>query len=131
MYRLRAPADARVLDLVHDLLARFWTDHAGMPLGHRARFDTAVAEIAANVVEHTRAVAALTLEIRGLPDRVEAALEDDGEPVVVDLDDVRMPPAGHERGRGLALARAAVDDVRYERRGDANHWYLALRRPDG
>ena len=39
-----------------------------------------------------------------------------------------MPDTGSEAGRGLALARIALDDLSYERVGAHNEWTMIRRR---
>jgi serine/threonine-protein kinase RsbW len=113
---------------VHDLLARLWVDEPGIGEPVRLRFETAVAEIAANIAQHAAASGARVLELRlrGLPDRVEAVFEDDGGPVAPGPGG--WPPDDAERGRGLELVRAAVDALRYERDGGRNRWVVVLTR---
>ncbi len=125
---LRAPAGPEALGPVHDLLARLWADELGVGETVRLRFETAVAEIAANIAEHAAAAGAreLELRLRGLPDRLEAVFEDDGGPVAPGPGG--WPPDDAERGRGLELVRAAVDALRYERDGARNRWVVVLAR---
>ena len=125
---LRAPARPESLGPVHDLLAALWAGEDGVGDAARTRFETAVAEIAANIVEHAAASGArrLELRLRGLPDRVEAVFEDDGGPVTAGPRG--WPPDDAERGRGLELARAAADALHYERDGDLNRWVVVLTR---
>ena len=137
---LRVGAHPESLDRVHELLARLWTDD-DMPAVDRMQFETAVAEVAANIVEHAADGRDVTLVLRvsRWPDRVEARFEDDGAEAHVDLDAASMPESGDpddldavlalaEDGRGLALARAAVDELVYEREGSTNRWFLVRRR---
>ena len=125
---LRAPAGPEALGPVHDLLAELWAGEPGIGEPARLRFETAVAEIAANIAEHAAASGARRLELRlcGLPDRVEAVFEDDGGPVAPGPGG--WPPDDAERGRGLELARAAADVLRYERDGARNRWGVVLTR---
>ena len=39
-----------------------------------------------------------------------------------------MPDTDSENGRGLALARVALDDLEYERVDDHNEWTMVRRR---
>ena len=98
----------------------------------RFPFEIAVAEIAANIVEHAGDGAPVTmrLELRLSPDRIEACFHDDGRPARVDLETVRMPGDMAERGRGLAIALAALDELSYRRRGSSNRWILVRERAD-
>jgi serine/threonine-protein kinase RsbW len=125
---LRAPAGPEALGPVHDLLAQLWADEPGIDEPVRVRFETAVAEIAANIAQHAAASGARVLELRlhGLPDRVEAVFEDDGGPVAPGPGG--WPPDDAERGRGLALVRAAVDALHYERAAGRNRWVVVLTR---
>jgi serine/threonine-protein kinase RsbW len=125
---LRAPAGPEALGPVHDLLAQLWADEPEVGDDARLRFETAVAEIAANIAEHAAAAGAreLELQLRGLPDRLEAVFEDDGGPVAPGPGG--WPPDDAERGRGLELVRAAVDALRYERAGARNRWVVVLAR---
>ncbi len=63
-----------------------------------------------------------------LADRVEARFTDTGRPTLVDLAAAAMPGELAEDGRGLALARAAVDELSYERDGAVNRWRIVRRR---
>jgi serine/threonine-protein kinase RsbW len=90
----------------------------------------ATAEIGANIVEHCAVVRPtnLTMDVAMLADRVRVEFVDDGGPVTVplDLQSVQMPDEMAERGRGLALARAVLDELIYHRT-QLNHWTLVSR----
>ena len=112
------------LEAVHATLARFWTGLERPPDEQwRLLFEVAVSEIAANIVEHAHPpvmIFRLTCRDR----RVVAEFQDSGAgwngrpgPAEV-LDEIA------ERGRGLAMARTAVDEVAYRRVGTVNHWRL-------
>ena len=90
-------------------------------------FETAVAEVAANIIEHSAKgePVALRLALRAEPDVVTADLEDGGRA----LDGVALATSPEdERGRGLMLARALTDELSYERDGSVNRWRLRRRR---
>ena len=126
MHLLQATAGPELLEPVHDLLARLWVDEPGVGERDRVLFETAVAEVAANIAEHGAAggAARVSLRLSSSPDRIQAVFEDDGAPVETGQD---QPPAvDAERGRGLLLARAAVDRFSYERDGATNRWVLVL-----
>jgi anti-sigma regulatory factor (Ser/Thr protein kinase) len=123
---LQARAGPGLLEPVHDLLARLWADEPDVGERDRVRFETAVAEVAANIAEHGAATGAarVTLRLSSSPQRIQAVFEDDGAPVETGAE---QPPAvDAERGRGLRLARTAVDRVSYERDGSTNRWVLVL-----
>ena len=121
---LQATAGPELLEPVHDLLARLWADEPGVDERDRIRFEIAVAEVAANIAEHGAGAARVSLRLSSSPDRIQAVFEDDGAPVEATPE---RPPAGDaERGRGLLLARSAVDRFSYERDGATNRWVLVL-----
>jgi serine/threonine-protein kinase RsbW len=143
------PATAERLAALHGALARFWVAVQGAhprppDSAWRARFETAVAEIGANIVRHAyppgTAPGRLRLRLRAYPDRVEARFNDRGvefsgdpsqwgaarapgvAPGPPDLADV---PEG---GYGLALVLQAVDRLDYARlAGGENRWRLVKR----
>jgi serine/threonine-protein kinase RsbW len=131
--RVSAEAGEGSLDLVHGSLERLWT-RMQPPAGDtfRALFETAVAEVAANILEHARPPGEelrLELELAAWPDRLEAQLWDDGQPFAKSIvargfgaDD--LP----ERGRGLQIALLALDELGYEIVGGRNRWHLVKRR---
>lgn len=96
----------------------------------RMQFEVALAEIAANIVEHAarEAAVALRLDLRVLPDRLEADFHDDGRPARVDLGTVALPDDLAERGRGLAIALGVLDELSYRRRDGVNRWLLVRNR---
>lgn len=111
-------------------LQRAWLAYPHVPAAVRMHMDIATAEIGANIVEH--AVSArpicLTMDIAVQPDRMRVEFTDDGDPVPVpvDLGSVQMPDELAERGRGLALAQAVLDELHY-RRTHLNHWTLVSK----
>ena len=134
---LDLPVTPEAIDEVQDALARFWERDADVTMLDRIRFETALVEIVGNVVEHAYALdssngheAERALQVRLLldPATIGAEVSDNGKPNEIDLGQVTMPDEDAESGRGLALALAAVDDMRYERSGGRNRWVLVCRR---
>jgi serine/threonine-protein kinase RsbW len=81
------PATAERLQDVHDALARFWAavarHHGTTPSGSwRAAFETAVAEVAANIVRHAypggAAGGTMRFRLHAYPDAIEARFADHG-----------------------------------------------------
>ena len=130
--RLTLPAEPASLDEIHDTVQSLWAEHAGFPAADRMRFETAVIEVAGNIVAHATdglsSKVAIELTLTALPDSVTACFRDDGGAAELDLASTRMPDTSAESGRGLALARALTDDLTYERAGAANIWRLICRR---
>lgn len=121
-------ADAPCLERVHDLVDELWACVPGVAVADRHRFETAVIEVAGNIVEHGGAEVRLRLTLQVHADRVEALFRDTGQEVDLEVLDRHQPDPMAEDGRGLALARAAADDVTYERTGRTNRWSVTQRR---
>ena len=128
---VEASTDPASLEKVHALLQRFWSSGPDVDDVWRMMFETAVAEIAANIVEHSRrerGARVLWLSLRAFGDRVEAWLQDDGLGVDVSLD-APFPLELAQRGRGVALVRSMVDEFSYVRSEDMNRWLIVKRLP--
>jgi anti-sigma regulatory factor (Ser/Thr protein kinase) len=124
---LETVAAPEALDEVHILFARLWADVADVSPKDRMAFETAVAEVAANIIEHSARgePVALRLALRVDPDVVAAELEDGGR----GLDGGAFSTSpDDERGRGLMLASALTDELSYERDGSLNRWRLRRHR---
>lgn len=135
--------DAEGIDRLHALLGRFWSRRAGLPGEGLARdridgFTLALGEVIANIARHAYRTTApeerwIAIRLVATADGVRAELEDGGLPFAGSLeaagdDDPDDQLALLERGRGLALIRATVDTVWYERTADGrNRWVLELR----
>lgn len=126
--RVAGPAEPGWLDEVHGAFARLWAGAPGVPELDRMRFETAVIEIATNIVRHTTPVGPGPVEasvlLRARAPRLEAELSDTGAPVRVDLDPAPVDDFA-ESGRGIALVLRAVDSLSLAREGDRNTWRLA------
>ena len=133
---LSAPAVPEVLEVVHAMLAQLSAQVTDLAERDRARFEMAVIEILANVVEHAYAhdeQSGRRFEITLLadPDRLVATLGDNGLPMELDMSAVAMPDDDlAETGRGLALATAARDDLQYGGVDGRNRGTLLCRRGD-
>jgi len=127
-YRVDTLAVPETLNLLHDLLDRVRDDHPDVERTDLMLFETAVIEIANNVVEHGRPPGTIrysfTLDVQ--PEQLLGLLRDGGPAL---QDSTRsMPGTDSENGRGLALARVALDDLQYERVDDHNEWTMVRRR---
>jgi serine/threonine-protein kinase RsbW len=130
--RVDAPALPDSLGQIHDVVLATWSERGDVPMADRIRFETAVMEIAANVVEHARPArdgdtVTMSFALSAGAGTLQGTFEDDGEQSAVRLDQVSMPGPDAENGRGLALASALSDDFRYERAGSANRWTVVCR----
>jgi len=130
-YLLEGLAVPESLNLLHDLLERVGREHPDLEPGDLLMFETAVIEVAGNVVEHGRPPGDVTWSFRlaVLPDRLEATLSDSGEEYPGGTWGTTMPAdLLQEDGRGLALATAVLDSLEYERAAAANHWTMLRSR---
>ena len=128
---LETTTSATGLDEVHALFAQLWAEADDVQPADRIAFETAVAEVAANIIEHAARgdSVAMRLLLRAPADRVEAHLEDLG--YAYDAGAEPAPAEGGElaeHGRGLVIARALTDELTYERDGAVNRWFLLRRR---
>jgi serine/threonine-protein kinase RsbW len=134
-FELEAPAVPTTLDLVQDLVEQMWTA-GGADIGFtdRMRFESALVEIVGNVIEHSVApVADGVVTVRVALTRRDrdlvADISDDGRTVSLDLEAMAMSAPDQENGRGLAMARAMSEELRYERVGPVNRWVVRCRCP--
>jgi anti-sigma regulatory factor (Ser/Thr protein kinase) len=129
-HSLTAPAEPGSLEQVHALLQALWAEYNDVTPADRVLFETAVIEIAGNIAQHAPDGVSLqfTLNLWVRPDRVEAEFRDHGRHVDIDLGAIALPDDSAESGRGLAMARAAVDELQYRRDGSTNHWCIVRRR---
>jgi serine/threonine-protein kinase RsbW len=131
--RFDVPATVESLDLVQDRFGAWWDTLGIDDVRLRFGLETAIAEIAANIVEHTRrtdqeAGRRYTVELEASEREVVAVLTDNGLPADVDLAAVTMADPDEESGRGLALAIAALDRLEHRHAGGRNIWTLACAR---
>lgn len=123
-YRVDTLAVPETLELLHDLLDRVREEHPDVERTDLMLFETAVIEIANNVVEHGRPPGTIhysfTLDVGA--DKLHGLLSDEGPPLPQVL--AVLPSDEAENGRGLALARMALDELEYERVDDHNEWRM-------
>jgi serine/threonine-protein kinase RsbW len=127
------PAVPASLDVVQDTFASWW---GGLGLDDdqmRFRLETALVEVAANVIEHTRRADTgegrrFVLDLTARDTELAAVLSDNGMPVAIDLRAVTMADPEDEGGRGLALAIAALDRIEHLHEGGRNIWVLVCNR---
>lgn len=114
------------LNRVHDLLAKVWVDSPQISTIDRASFETALIEVAANVIQHANNGNAVecTVAIDASDGVITATLIDTGRESDIELAGARMPDATAESGRGLAIVKALVDEVVYDSDGNVNYWRI-------
>lgn len=104
-------------------LDTFWSTNNHVPAAIRMQVGIAVAEVAANIIEHGDARWLRVAMHVGLS-QVHVDFNDDGAPPAIELASVVMPDELAERGRGLALAKAALGLFSYHRDQFGNHWRM-------
>jgi serine/threonine-protein kinase RsbW len=123
-YTLTGLAVPDELKSLHDLLAQVTQEHPSLPAADVMMLETAVMEIAGNVVEHGRPSGQVrwtfTLEV-GPP--LRATLADSGE-AYAETWTAEMPDVMSESGRGLALADAVLVELLYARSDGVNVWTM-------
>ncbi|WP_425840357.1 ATP-binding protein [Microbacterium sp. PA5] len=126
---VEGPADLNLVDAVHAALESLWNAVPDVSDEDRMLFALAVSEVATNVVEHAEGPdhPAVSIRLEVDPGALTAVLTDDADPALIRLDEVSMPGAEAESGRGLALALAALDELVHEP-GQGNTWRLRRRR---
>jgi serine/threonine-protein kinase RsbW len=128
-YLLDGLAVPESLNLLHDLLEQVGQDHPELAPSDLMLFETAVIEVAGNVVEHGQPSGQVRWRFRLAvrEDSLEASLSDSGEEYPGGAWGTDMPEAMEEDGRGLALATAVLDSLVYERSGEVNQWSMVRR----
>jgi PAS domain S-box-containing protein len=115
------------LETIHRAMAGFWLRLEPRPDDDwRMRFELAVSEVAANIIEHARPDL-MSLRLSAEADVITARFRYEG-PGWTDTRRAAEPDPMAERGRGLFLARTGVDEVIYNRVGATVNWRLVKRR---
>lgn len=142
MPEIRGPAWARTVTLVvppsdvdevHESVDDLWELNADLGAGERMRFETALLELAGNVIEHTEGHERLLCELTLMrtDTSLEAVLSDSGAAVRVPFRRSMPDPAElAESGRGIAMIELLMDDFTYERDTDGNRWRMVMQLPE-
>jgi serine/threonine-protein kinase RsbW len=128
---LTSPPDT--VDEVHGLLDALWVAEPTVTDDDRMRFETALIELATNVVQHADAGdgVAWVVTVTCQPTLLSARLTDTAARASIDADAERqMPHALAEEGRGLAFVRLLVDTATFENTSTGNEWRITKRRGD-
>src|SRR6478735_2017986 len=125
-YVLEGLAVPQTLDALHELLERVGAEHPEVDASDLMLFETAVIEVAGNVVEHGRPPGEVrwTFRLQVRPDALTGRLSDSGEEYPGGTWGTTMPDVMDEDGRGLPLATVLLDSLRYERGQGVNHWTM-------
>ncbi|HYP46093.1 MAG TPA: ATP-binding protein [Propionibacteriaceae bacterium] len=109
-------------------LADAWESAPFVPEDDRLMFELAVLEVAGNIVVHSVPTPTWYLfELDINRQRLAGVLKDNAGRAAASLDTARMPDETAEGGRGLALAKAALDVLQYDG-ATGNCWTLVRLR---
>lgn len=125
-YLLEGLSVPESLNLLHDLLEIVGREHPELDREALMLFETAVIEVAGNVVEHGRPPGKVqwTFHLEVRPETLTGRLSDGGEEYPGGTWGTEMPDVMEEDGRGLPLATVLLDSLRYERGDGVNHWTM-------
>ena len=114
---------------VHATLDGCWTSNNHVPEDIRVQLGIAVGELVANIVEHAAQdePVLVQMSIDVLANEVHVSFTDDGIPCPVAPESADMPDVFADRGRGLAMMRAVLGRLSYQRANNHNHWRLVSR----
>jgi len=122
------------VDAVLDALERISDDVESLDPDDRTMFVLAVCEIATNIAKHARPRPGSVVSVEALlhidAHALAATFVDNAKPADIALDAVALPEEGKESGRGLAIVRAATDELSHEP-ADGNIWRLRRLRGRG
>lgn len=127
-YTVEGFAVPEELESVHAVLSQAATEHPELDPMDVMLFETAVIEIANNVVEYGKPEGEVTwrLTLRITDEEIQAELEDTGQEFTRRTG-ATMPGEDAEGGRGIALAETILDKIELERVDGLNHWVMVRK----
>ncbi|MDO9398507.1 MAG: ATP-binding protein [Herbiconiux sp.] len=121
------------VEAVHAFLETVWASNPEVSEFDRMAFETALIELASNVIQHAGGEGGVTcvLTVNADENGLSASLADTADAGGIVLMNRAMPDELSESGRGIALIQALVDDLRYERVDERNVWTISRAREAG
>jgi len=112
------------IDQVHDAVAELWRRHPGIGTVDRMAFETALVELATNIVRYALPGGSAGPELRLTVGVTELSAEfvDDGPEFRGYLDHFALPGPSAESGRGMAVIDSLTDFFEYYRAPAQNSW---------
>lgn len=118
------------VDAVHDFLEGIWEANPDIDEMDKMAFETALIELASNVIQHADTGDGVTCVMVVSSDSgvLRAQFSDTAEAGGFRMRTATMPDEFAESGRGLAFMQMLVDEVQYERIDGRNVWSLTKKR---
>lgn len=118
------------VDAVHDFLEGIWQADPNIDEMDKMAFETALIELASNVIQHADTGDGVTCVMSVSSDEgvLRAQFSDTAEAGGFKMRTATMPDELAESGRGLAFMQMLVDEVSYERVDGRNVWSLTKKR---
>jgi serine/threonine-protein kinase RsbW len=114
------------IDTVQDYVQRVWAAAPDLDSMDKLKFETAIVELAANVIQHADegngVTATVVVTVDG--ERIRGSVADSSSASSVTLAPREMPDEMAESGRGIAFIQRLVDVLHYERRDGENLWMI-------
>lgn len=128
--RLDSVDEHAALEQMHDAVDTFLARHPRVPEPVRTHLAIAVAEVGANILEHSGRSGPIhiLMTLHLLADQVRIDFTDNGRPGEVDLANAQMPDVLSDRGRGLAIAQAVLRRMYHHADSHGNRWTLLSHR---
>lgn len=129
---LKGIAELEFVDEVLSALENLFASAGDIAEEDRTFFSLAVSEIVTNICTHhnTNRPVTVSAELRVTADALHAQFHDDADPAdpaVIDVEGATLPGDLAESGRGLAIAKMALDHLSHEV-ADGHLWTLMKKR---
>lgn len=128
---LTGKAELNFVDQLLEALDQLIQQASDVSAEDHTLFSLAVSEIATNIVTHGRcpgnAQVTVKADLSVRDDVLFAQFKDDAAPVDVVLEEAKLPDELAESGRGLAIAKMALDRLSHEV-DDGHTWTLVRKR---
>jgi serine/threonine-protein kinase RsbW len=118
------------VNTVHSFIQELWDAEPAIGDMDKMAFETALIELASNVIEHTGVGNGVScvISIKATPTTLSAQLSDTAEVGDIQIVGRGMPDEDAESGRGIALVQMLVDELGYNRVGESNVWSFTRTR---
>lgn len=125
-YQRLLSAPPENVDSVHDFLQTIWNENPGIPAREKIRIETAIIELAANIILYSESTAGVIFNIvvNTSKNKLEASISDNGELFSLELDSHIMPDDFAESGRGIPMVKSLVDKFEFDSSDGRNTWRI-------